>query len=120
MFKITKREGIFYVSIFVILFLGGLTLMALDNGFWISASPEWDSAHEVCNNLKCWTGAVQNYSISGQIDYFLKYRIYTVFTHPRDLLAVGIYSFLLTLLIIFGREILFKGKLIKNIGNWLG
>jgi hypothetical protein len=92
--------------------------MGLDNTFWITNSPEWDSAHTVCNDLDCWTGPVEDYTFSEKVDYVTKYRVYTVFTHPRDLLAVGIFALAITLIVVAGREI-FKSKLLTRFVRWV-
>ena len=115
--KISKTEKVAYLLLFLMLFVGGLLLMAGDNINWITASPEWNTAHTVCNKLDCWTGAVQDYNFTEKVDYVIKYRVYTVFTHPRDLISVVIMSFLATSLIIFFREIIFKGKLIRKLSK---
>lgn len=117
--RITRNEFIAYSILFILIFVGGLVLMALDNTQWITASPEWDSDHTVCNSLGCWRGGVQNYSTPEFIDYMIKYRIYTVFTHPRDLIAVIIYSSVITFIVVFSRELIFKGKKLKKIVRWL-
>jgi len=117
-FKITRNEAIFYFGFFVFFLILGLSLLSSDNIGWITASPEWESSHTVCNNLDCWTGAVKDYNLLEKLDYVARYRIYTVFTHPRDLIPLSIMSLVLTSTIIFIREI-FRYNLFKELGKWI-
>lgn len=117
--KITKRELLFYVGIFVFISLFLLTSLSLDNLSWITASGEWNGDATVCNQLDCWTGAVKDYSFADKVDYVFRYRVYTVFTHPRDLIPISLIAFGITSFFILGREILFKGRISKKIRKWL-
>jgi len=106
--EITKKEVGLYIKIFIIIFLFGMTLMSFDNFNWITASPEWDSEHTVCNFLGCWEGKVMDYSLGEKINYIVWYRTFTVLTHPRDLFSTLFISLGITLFIIYLLEVLDK------------
>lgn len=68
---------------------------AINNIFWITGSPEWNSGWKVSR----WQGPVKEYSFKEKIDYIFNYRIKTVFSNIRDFssaLVVGIFLSLFT------------------------
>ena len=90
--KATKYSLIFLIS-------GILLLIALsiNNMFWLSASPEWETVFTVHNSIGYWTGPVQDYSTAELTSYLLQYRIYTVWTNLRDIGSALIVGFMVTL-----------------------
>jgi len=88
--KIVKYPLIFVIS-------GVLLLIALsiNNMFWLSASPEWETAFIVHNSIGSWVGPVQDYSSAELTSYLLKYRVYTVWTNWRDIGSALIVGFLI-------------------------
>jgi hypothetical protein len=89
-----------YFLIFLITAVLLLTALSIDNILWITASPEWDSQFTVYNSIGSWTGPVNEYTTTQILDYVLKYRVYTVWTHPRDLLAAMFTGTLLVLITV--------------------
>ena len=106
--NITKKEAIKYITLFFLFMIVSMISLAVDNLFWISASPEWDTNFVVNNIIGTWQGAVQNYSFLAKIEYVIGYRIISVFTNWRDYLASFLISSFITGLVIFSNEMIGK------------
>jgi len=87
--KITR-----YISIFIISFILLLTALSINNVFWVSASPEWDTTFIVHTPFNYWVGPVQEYSFWELLDYLIFYRVLTVWNNLRDILSAVIVGLL--------------------------
>lgn len=103
--KITKTERERYFKVFLFATISLLILMVINNLFWITGSPEWNTAHTVANNIGCWTGGVYDYTTNELIGYIFGYRVYTVLTNFRDIGASMVGGLIITSFVIFMNEI---------------
>lgn len=115
MAKIHMQPIYKYIIIFFVMGLLLLSALSVDNILWIDASPEWETRHEVCNDIGCWVGPVENYTISEKFDYITKYRIHTVFTNKRDVYAAIIFGFASVLIVFFFNIFLHKRMFQKGL-----
>jgi len=98
--KITK-----YILIFIISGVLLLIALSINNMFWLSASPEWDTTFTVHNSIGHWTGPVEDYNQAELMNYLLSYRVYTVWTNWRDIGSALIVGFLVMVsAIIFDKK----------------
>lgn len=73
--------------------------MCLDNLCWISASPEYESFKKL--PLFFWNKnslTIYKNTYKSKISYIIKYRIWTVIKHPRDIIPAIISSMILTII----------------------
>ena len=94
------RKIIKYPLIFLITGIVLLTALSIDNMFWVTASPEWDTVFTVHNSIGHWTGPVNEYSQAELWSYLLQYRVFTVWTHPRDIGAAALTGLLVMLFVV--------------------
>ena len=106
--RITKTERKVYFWIFIIAFVSLMGALVIDNIFWVSASPEWKTAHTVTSTLGSWTGGVIDYTFGEKLDYIFGYRVYSVLTNYRDISASLVFAIIILGSIMFVREILGK------------
>ena len=74
-----------YLTIFIIASVLLLIALSINNMFWVSTSPEWETTYTVHNLIGHWTGPVKEYSSIELIGYLVGYRIFTVWSNFRDL-----------------------------------
>jgi len=75
---------IYYISIMI--------AMCIDNIFWIPTSPEYVKIQN-----KQYPVRVEGKSYNSLIDYVIRYRIFSVIKHPRDIIPAIISSLILAL-----------------------
>lgn len=74
-----------------------LTVLTIDNLLWINKSGEWWSKAKVKNWVGEWEGPVKDYDFYGKLEYFISYRILTVWSNWRDILSAIIGGFILAI-----------------------
>lgn len=76
-----------------VFYLGIIFAMSIDNLFWIPTSPEYSSIKN-----KRWPIKVEGKSYGSLSGYIIRYRIWSVLTHWRDITPAIITSFILTII----------------------
>ncbi len=99
-----------YIGIWVIAAVLLLIALSIDNMLWLSASPEWDTKFTVNRGGYYWVGPVKDYPTSALLDYLFFYRIVSVWTNLRDILAACIVGTLAVIFIILKDKRLMKKK----------
>ena len=100
-----------FLSIWFVTYCMILFCMSLDNICWISASPEYGIFKDL-SFFKKKENTIINFINVGDIyyksklDYILRYRIWSVLTHPRDIIPAIFTSLLCTILILLKGGIL--------------
>ena len=73
--------------------------MSVDNIFWIPTSPEYDAFKNMGWIKRNPTFIIlSSGSYFTKLDYIIRYRIWSVLTHPRDIIPGLITSLLLTII----------------------
>ena len=81
------RKIIKYPLIWIIAAILLLVALSIDNLFWVNASPEWLTRSIVHRGDNYWIGPIQQYKFDAMFDYLISYRVISVWTNWRDLLA---------------------------------
>jgi len=86
-----------YILLFIISAIMLLVALSIDNMLWVTASPEWEEPIVVHYGENYWIGPVKYYSNLELLNYLVGYRIATVWTNLRDIMAATIVGFLVVL-----------------------
>lgn len=84
-----------YTVIWIISAILLLVALSINNIFWLSKSPEWDTTFIVHNTVGTWVGPINTYSAGELTNYLLFYRVFTVWSNWRDIGSAIVVGFII-------------------------